>query len=39
MIAPDTTSAALFGTKFCDQNACRSSRVIALLDASVPSSV
>ena len=32
-------SAALFGTKFCVQNACMSSRVIALFDASVPSSV
>ena len=39
VICPDTINAALFGTKFCDQNFCRSSRVIALFDGSVPRSV
>ncbi len=38
-MSPATTSAALFGTKFCFQNAIMSSRVIAFTDASVPISV
>ena len=38
-MSPATTSAALFGTKFCFQNASMSSRVIAFTDASVPISV
>ncbi len=38
-MSPATTSAALFGTKFCFQNATMSSRVIAFTDASVPISV
>ena len=38
-MSPATTSAALFGTKFCFQNASMSSRVIPLTDASVPISV
>jgi hypothetical protein len=38
-IRPDTTSAALLGTKFFAQNARMSAAVIARFDASVPSSV
>jgi hypothetical protein len=38
-ISPATTSAALFATKFCFQNADKSARVIAFTDASVPISL
>jgi len=37
-MSPATMSAALLGTTFCLQKASMSSRVIALIDASVPSS-
>ena len=38
-MSPATTSAALFGTKFCCQNADISARDIAFTDASVPISL
>ena len=38
-MSPATTSAALFGTKCCFQNASIPSRVIVLFEDSVPSSV
>ena len=39
VMLPATTSAALFATKFFFQNATMSSRDVAWIDASVPSSV
>ncbi len=39
VMSPTTMSAALFGTKFCFQNACSWSRVMALFESAVPISM